>query len=148
MTAYATSDDVAAAWRPLLSDEVNVADELLDFAAEIIRSEISDVDDRITAGTLTVDLVKGINRAMVLRVMKNPNGARSVTQQHSIDDYSESTTTTTDAALSTGELYLTDTERKLLTARRSSAFSIAPGRPAPTQAQLDQVLLNRQGRCP
>jgi hypothetical protein len=60
--------------------------------------------------------------AMVLRVLKNPEGKRSET----IDDYSY----TIDSARSAGELYMTDNEIDTLTPIRTSAFSIVPGAPA------------------
>lgn len=54
--------------------------------------------------------------AMVLRVLKNPDGKRSET----IDDYSY----TIDQARSAGELYLTENELELLRTAVSTAFSI------------------------
>lgn len=62
--------------------------------------------------------------AMVLRVLKNPDGKRSET----IDDYSY----TIDQARSAGELYMTENEIDTLTPVRTSAFSIVPTAPACT----------------
>jgi hypothetical protein len=56
--------------------------------------------------------------AMVLRVVRNPNGLRS----EAVDDYSY----TIDSARSAGELYMTDNEIDTLTPIRTSAFSIVP----------------------
>jgi len=75
-------------------------------------------------GTAPTQASKSVCCAMVLRVLKNPDGLRSAT----IDDYSY----TVDQARSAGELYLTENEIDTLTPVRTSAFSIVPTAPACT----------------
>jgi hypothetical protein len=59
--------------------------------------------------------------AMVLRVLRNPNGLR----QESIDDYSY----TVDSSRSAGEIYLTEAEVDELRPPRTTAFTIVHGAP-------------------
>src|SRR5436190_810046 len=108
MDPFATSDDVANAWRPLSPDEAVAVNNHLDFASEIIRSEVSGIDTRITDGAVTAGLVRHVAVSMVLRHLRNPEGLRSTSVQKSIDDYSTTTTETRDQALSDGSIYLTD----------------------------------------
>ncbi|MFD6474385.1 hypothetical protein ACFWEH_12905 [Streptomyces anulatus] len=64
--------------------------------------------------------------AMVLRVLRNPDGKR----QETIDDYSY----TVDSSRSTGEIYLSPSEVEELRPAHGGggAFSIVPGAPAVT----------------
>lgn len=142
MTAFATTNDVEAAWRYLTADETTTAVFQLEFASEILRAEFVTIDDRIAAGSLSAVLVKGVVVAMILRAMKNPSGYRSV--QESIEDYS--TTKTRDSALSTGDVYLSESERKVLSRRASGAFSVTPAQEPTTCATLEQVALRRAER--
>lgn len=141
MTAFATTDDVAAAWRALTDEEFVQASFYLDFASEIIRIDVPSVDSRLAAGTLSAGLLTGIATAMVLRVMKNPDGYRQV--QESIEDYS--TTKVRDNTLSTGGLYLAEDECRLL-APRSGAFSVTPSPEPTTYAIIEQVARRRAMR--
>lgn len=124
MAAFATPDQVEAIFRPLTSAEAIVADARLAEASDHIRSEVPTVDARIAAGTLSASLVAGVAAAMVRRVLLNPTVARQ--KSRSIDDYQE--TDTLDSSISTGEIYLTPREFRLLTGsrRRSRAFTIVP----------------------
>lgn len=122
--------DLADRWRPLTATEEPVAQALLDDAWAILSQQLPDIEDRLTAGSLSELLVVAVESAMVLRVLRNPNGVR----QWSVDDYSE----TRDSALSAGALYLSPEELDLLSGRskvrRSRAFSVQPSRgpcPAP-----------------
>lgn len=133
--------DLEARFRALTDAEEPVAQALLDDAWAILLTVIPDLEDRITAGSTSEALVVSVMSAMVLRVLRNPNGVR----QWSVDDYSE----TRDSALSAGLLYASPDEVRLLNGRASSArrgaFSITPysetGVPAPG-AERDLAQLN------
>ena len=120
MANPATTDDIVRRWRPLSEPETNVAQALLDDAWVILSSRIPTLDATTADGTTDPNLVRAVLSAMVLRVMRNPEGKR----QESIDDYSW----TRDQAVSTGTLYVSDDELALLRPAGSSsgAFSIRP----------------------
>lgn len=69
MVAFATHEDVEARWRPLSDAEDAVADRLAMDASDMIRERWPDVDDRITAGSLTADGLTRIVAQMVKRAM-------------------------------------------------------------------------------
>lgn len=94
--------DLEARWRPLTVDESTVAQSFLDDAWAVVLSQVPGVEERVAAGSLRDDLVVKVVAAMVLRILKNPDGLR----QWSIDDASF----TRDQALSAGLLYLADSE--------------------------------------
>ena len=100
---------------------------LLDDAWAVLLTVIPDLEARMSSGATSVGLVVSVTSAMVLRVLRNPNGVRS----WSVDDYSE----TRDNSLSAGSLYVSPEEVALLTGRASSsrrgAFSITPYQEAP-----------------
>lgn len=116
--------DLESRWRLLSDAETIVAQALLDDAWAVVLSRIPDVETRDGA------LVRAVLCAMVLRVMRNPDGKR----QESIDDYSW----TIDDTRSSGALYLSEQEMELLTPESSSgAFTIRPaGDPGWTQPDL------------
>lgn len=143
MDPLATADDVAAAWRLLAPAEDLQVTNLLEFASEIIRSQVTDVDDRIAAGTLSEVLVRHVAVQMVLRHLRNPEGLRSTSVQESIDDYSTTVTETKDQALSDGSIYLTDGELSLLKARRRGAFSVTPSQEPATPVIAERVAINQ-----
>ena len=95
--------DIEARWRPLSAAEQDVAQSFIDDAWAVVLSQVPGVETRMTAETLSVDLVVKVVSAMVLRILKNPDGLR----QWSVDDASF----TRDQALSAGLLYLADSER-------------------------------------
>lgn len=66
---FADATDVAARWRTLTADEQAVADVLAADASDMIRVRWSDVDDRITAGTLSAESVSRVVAMMVKRAM-------------------------------------------------------------------------------
>ena len=138
MASFASTSDVEGLWRTLTEDEKVIAGNQLTFASAIIRQAVPDIDDRIAAGTLDADLVKNVAVSMVLRVMRNPDGKL----EESIDDYSYRR----DSAQSTGAMYLSDSELKLLKARRSRSFSVAPYRPTVTVEDHEAVALVRAER--
>ncbi len=112
---YATASDVAAAWRPLVTEEESTATTLLSSASVLVRAKVADVDARISAGTLEAELVKTVVVDMVIRVLQNPAG---VTHQQALE-YSYSF-----APGSTGRrLFLTGDERSLLKAKPTKSGS-------------------------
>jgi hypothetical protein len=115
--------DLEDRWRPLADDEKAGAQALLADAWAIANVQLPNLDASVTAGTTSPDAVRAVLSAMVIRVLRNPDGVR----QWSVDDYSE----TRDSTLSSGALYLTADELNLLNTAmgrpRRGAFSITPG---------------------
>lgn len=66
---FATHTDVESRWRPLTDAEDAIADQLAIDASEMIRERWSDVDDRVTAGSLAADTLTRIVAQMVKRAM-------------------------------------------------------------------------------
>lgn len=80
MTVYATTDDVAARWRPLTDAEEIVAQTLLGDASAMIRQRWPDVDARLADETLAMEDVTRVVASMVKRAMLNA-GSEGVEQQ-------------------------------------------------------------------
>jgi hypothetical protein len=117
--ALATTADLAdRLGRDLTATEARQAVPLLDDATAIILDRFPQYLEAPTQASTAVC------SAMVLRVLRNPDGKRS----EQIDDYSY----TIDSARSAGELYLTAAELDTLRPIRTAAFSIVPGVPAST----------------
>lgn len=131
MSAFATRQDVEAAWRSLTPAELAVIDSRLAFVSAIIRSQVTDVDARITAGTLDAALVKGVTVEVVLRKFRNPEGK----SEEQIEDYRYRRDTST----ASGSMYLTAEELALLRRRSSGAFSIVPGQEPADCATRERV---------
>lgn len=104
--------DLESRWRPLTAAERDVAAVLLEDAWQILLARVALLQSRLevvapaTAPELDEALVVAVECAMVLRVLRNPDGKR----QESIDDYSW----TRDNAVSAGLLYATDEELDML----------------------------------
>jgi len=84
------------------------------------------VDERIEAGTLSAATVRSVVARMVRRVMINPEGDSSVTEQTG----PFSVTRTKSRATASGDLFLTARELARLSGLRSrpqTAFTITPG---------------------
>ena len=101
---------------------------MLDDAWAILLAVVPDIDARVVAGTTSTNLVISVVSAMVLRVLRNPEGIR----QWSVDDASF----TRDNSLSAGGLFVSPEEVALLTGAASQAaagaFTIrAVGAPVP-----------------
>lgn len=114
--------DIEARWRPLSSEEQNVASTLLEDAWRLLRrvDGLADLEARIDADSeLRAEVVRVLSLA-VKRVLLNPDGK----QIEQIDDYSY----TRDKSTAAGELYFTDEEvAGLLPAdapRRLGAFAV------------------------
>lgn len=130
---FATSDDLAARWRPLSASEQSMATVLLGDASAYIRVEFADVDERIAATPQCLDpaVPRMIVCAMVKRAMLAPvdQGAATAVQQ-TAGPFSQSTT----FANPTGDLYLTSRERKMLTASGQQAFTVSMSAESPLAA--------------
>lgn len=115
-------DDLAERWRPLNNAEQTAAEAILDDAWAVLLFYAPTVEAQMAAGTLSSDLVRAVVCSMVLRAMRNPQGAKSGTV--SIDDYTRSWTL--DPSTATGALYLSDDELRWLGAsrRRSGSFTM------------------------
>jgi hypothetical protein len=118
--------DLEARFHSFTPAEEITAQALLDDAWAVLLMMVPDIEDRMTAGTTSIEAAVFVVSSMVLRVLRNPNGVRT----WSVDDYSE----TRDNSLSAGSLYASADELALLTGRSSTArrgaFSVAPARPA------------------
>lgn len=130
MEPFATPSDVAAIWRPLTGDEDATVYAWIEEASQQVRDLVPlvaglDVDERILAGTLSVATVRSVVAQMVRRVMINPDGDSSVTEQTG----PFSVTRTKSRATSSGALYLSPAELRRLLGRRTgqTAFMITPG---------------------
>jgi hypothetical protein len=110
-----TTTDLADRWRLLTADEETVAQALLDDAWAVLLAQVPGIEARLEAGTLSEALVRKVETAMVLRVLRNPEGWR----QWSIDDASF----TRDQSLSAGLLYLAPGESAELAPVPSSSAS-------------------------
>ena len=124
MDPFAEPSDVEAIWRPLTEVEYSVVAARIDEASQVVRDAVPDVDDRIDAATLSEATVRSVVVAMVRRVMVNPDGDSSVTEQTG----PFSVTRTRSRAVAAGEVYLTARELARLTGRKvQRAFTITPG---------------------
>lgn len=66
MADFAIPADVANLWRPLTAEEATRAGYLIGVASRRVRRDFPDVDDRITAGTLTVADLCDVVASMVI----------------------------------------------------------------------------------
>jgi hypothetical protein len=117
--------DLESLFRPLTDAEKTAAQELLNDAWEelLAPKNIPDLDDRMADDRVSTGLVVRVVRAMVLRVLRNPEAIR----QWSVDDASF----TRDSAVSAGLLYaLPDEVALLLDERQAAAFTISPKMPS------------------
>ncbi len=126
-TNPATLLDIADRWRPLTDDEATVAVAVLGDAWALLKHRIPTLEARLDAVPATLDagLVRIVLVAMVLRVLRNPNGIR----QESIQDYSYSR----DAEGASGLLSVSEAELDLLvpSGTESGAFTIRPASQIP-----------------
>lgn len=128
---YATPQDLADRWRPLLPDELERAAVLLGDAAARIRAAVPDVDARIVDGTLDLNLPLIVSVEMVKRVLMSPVDQAPAGQvQQTAGPFSQSVSYVNP----TGDLYLTRAERRLLgggSQRASSVDMTPPCTPCP-----------------
>lgn len=120
---WATVPDVQARWLsgdlPATTAQVQT---LIDDAEDVVLTEYPSTPDRIADGTLRQATVVRVVARMVLRVLKNPEGLRTV--QESTGTFTGSHTYAGDKP---GEVYLTDDDRRDLEGRKSrgAAFTIS-----------------------
>ena len=79
----ATVLDVADRWRPLTPAEESVATVLLDDAWWMLTARLPRLEDQIAAGTVSENNARRVLAAMVIRVMRNPDGF----VDESVDDW-------------------------------------------------------------
>lgn len=122
---YATVDDVADVFPGEVSalNRVQIA-VWLRHAGTLIRGRWSDIDARITSGSMDPARVELVAIQMVLRVLQNPRAYR----QQSVGGWSA----TYDTAISSGALYLSDADADSLAPpktkrRRAGSIRIVAG---------------------
>lgn len=115
MASPAVIEDLTArSFRPLTEAEETVGSTLLEDAWTLIVSQRPRAETRVDSGDYGFrNLVVQVQCAMVLRVLRNPDGKL----EEQIDDYRYRR----DSATSTGVLYLTDAELALLGAGDSGS---------------------------
>lgn len=112
----ATIADIEARWRPLVDNEVTNATAFLGDAWAEILSRRPNLEADITAGTVGTENVIRVVSAMVLRVLRNPEGW----DQESIDDWSGRR----NALVADGILRITDEELAAITPGRATRRSV------------------------
>lgn len=112
----ASTTDISARWRTLSAQETANAEAFLGDAWATILGRRPTIDADMTAGTVSVDNVVKVVCAMVLRVLKNPDGY----SQERIDDWSG----TRDPLTSSGLLVITPEELADITPGRRSRRSV------------------------
>lgn len=120
-TPFATATDVAARWRTLTSEEVTRADVLAADASDMVRTRWPDVDDRVTAGTLSALSLTRVVANMVKRAMivGNNEGLESHSEGSGPFNYSDKFTNPN------ANLYFTAEDVRLLTGKRGGrAFGV------------------------
>ncbi|WP_433597919.1 hypothetical protein ACQPXH_19200 [Nocardia sp. CA-135953] len=132
MADFATTDDLAGFWRPLVGAEVTRATTLLGYAAVLIRTEWPDIDDRIAlydenprpANALDPAVPELVSLCMVKRAMiGGTGGGEGVSSEMQVGGpYTHQTSYSNPM----GNLYLTAQERRQLspTGTRRRAFTI------------------------
>lgn len=106
MQVYATVEDIAQRWGHDIPEERRAyVQSQIDAAHVRIRAKLP-IDGRVTRGEVSPETVRVVIEDMVLRVLRNPSGAR--TQQ--AGEFS----ITLDRSLSSGALTLTEEELELL----------------------------------
>lgn len=136
LTPFASPQDVANIWRPLVDDaETDKVLFLLVKASDQIRDETPlvkglTVDERITAGTLRPETVAGVAVDMVHRLVSVPRYMR----QTSVTIDGDTKAGTLDSSVSSGEMTITEREMARLLGQkggRPKAFTITPAPSTP-----------------
>lgn len=130
MATIVTIQDIKNRWLDGLGD-IPASDQQLETfvgdAEGMILDEFPDIPERIADGTMKKDTVVRVASRMVLRVLRNPSGARTV--QESAGEFSQTHTVAGDTL---GEVYLTAQDRDELSAARRrerttpKAFTVMP----------------------
>lgn len=117
MQVSVAQTDIEKVWRPLTANEAALIPGLSNRAWLRILARFPDIEVNTAPvppavdPLVSVDLVADVMASMIVRVLKNPDSVRS--------DSVDGDTTTLDAAISSGEMYLTAEEVALLTPRPS-----------------------------
>lgn len=130
MLPFADPMDVQGIWRTMTDDELSAAAAWIAEASQQVRDEVPDVagldvDERIAAGLLAEATVRSVVVRMVRRVMVNPDGDSSVTEQTG----PFAVTRTKSSAMAGGALYISSSEMRRLLGRRGqgqTAFMVNP----------------------
>ena len=123
MSNPTTITDIEDRWQPLTPQQTTNAYAWLDDAWWMLTSRRPTLQADLDAGTVTVGNVKRVVSAMVLRILRNPEGKK----REAIDDYSYER----HELVSSGLLHVTDEELADLTppgttAAATGAFTIRP----------------------
>ncbi|MCZ2837142.1 hypothetical protein [Modestobacter sp. VKM Ac-2985] len=110
--------DIEARFRPLTDLEKVTVQDLLDDAWGLLGPHQPAMTRRVEAELLLPATIKAVVKAMVLRVLRNPDGIR----QFGSDEASF----TRDNTVSTGELYVSATELETLTGESPAAAGAEP----------------------
>lgn len=109
-----TVEQIENEWRPLkASEKATIPGRSAAAWTRILAHPRGrDVEDKLAADppVVTEATVQSVMISMIVRVLKNPESARTVSKSH--DDWSKALTL--DSSVSTGELYLTDYELDLI----------------------------------
>ena len=111
--------DIEKVWRPLTIEEAALVPGLSNRAWIRIQARFPDIEVNTapvppaTEPLVSIDVVADVMASMIVRVLKNPESLR--VRSESIDDHTDAATL--DAAISSGEMYLTADEVALLTPR-------------------------------
>lgn len=129
-TRLLTADDVKGRWLsslgPFPASDSEIEKHVED-AEGLILDEFPDIPERIEKGTLKKRTVVRVGARMVLRLLHNPDGAR--TTQESAGEFSQSRTIAGDTL---GEVYLSEADRAELidrspaTRKQPRAFTLLP----------------------
>lgn len=111
-----TIPDLEDRWRPLVGHEITNADAFLADAWAELLSRRPNLEADLTAGTVTEANVVRVVAAMVLRVLRNPEGY----DQESIDDWSGRR----NALVADGILRITPEELAAVTPGRATRRSV------------------------
>lgn len=116
MANPATIAEIEARWRPLTAQEITNATAFLGDAWEELLSRRPNLEADIVAGTVTEANAVRVVAAMVLRILKNPDGW----DQESIDDWSGRRNT----LVADGVLRVTADELAAITPGRATRRSV------------------------
>lgn len=116
MANPATVADIVARWRPLSTQETTNATVFLSDAWEEILGRRPALEADIASGAVRTANVVRVVAAMVLRVLKNPDGW----DQETIDDWSGRR----NKLVADGILRITDDELAAITPRRGKRHSV------------------------
>lgn len=116
MANPASIADIEARWRPLSTQEATNAAAFLDDAWAYLTSRRTTLEADLTAGTVATANAIRVVCAMVLRVLKNPDGWA----EESVDDWRGKRA----EVLANGELFATPSEIADVTPGRATRKSV------------------------